>query len=105
MFGLLDFAKERYGTLMGNLDKWDKSKSWKENVFSNPGFNWMPGCGFESSEDYSAELKDVPESNLSRVKEAMEFVNEWCNPNKKEVPIEWQTAYDMRPWTAFPERH
>ena len=20
------------------------------------------------------------------------------------IPLEWQAAYDMRPWTAFPER-
>lgn len=43
----------------------------------------------------------------------MKFVHEWCTNEKKEgesgeekkkVPLEWQTAYDMRPWTAFPER-
>jgi hypothetical protein len=105
MFGLLDFAKERYGTLTGNLARWDKSKSWKENVFANPGFNWMPGCGFDPEADYSEELKDVPEESLSRVKEALQFVLDWCSvDSNKEVPLEWETAYDMRPWTAFPER-
>lgn len=106
MFGLLDFAKDRYATLTGNLAKWDQAKSWKENVFANPGFNWMPGCAFDPSADYTEELKDVPEKNLPRVKEAMEFVRKWCVPDNPDViPVEWQTAYDMRPWTAFPERH
>lgn len=106
MFGLLDFAKDRYGTLVGNSRRWDKNKSWKENIFANPGFDWMPGCGFDPSADYSKELKDVPEKNLPRVLEAMRFVNDWCTSahGNKVVPLEWQTAYDMRPWTAFPER-
>eukprot|EP00956_Cyclotella_meneghiniana_P035505 scaffold115510_cov36-Cyclotella_meneghiniana.AAC.1 len=66
----------------------------------------MPGCAYDPSADYTEELKDVPEKNLPRVKEAMEFVSKWCVPesNKDEVPLEWQTAYDMRPWMAFPER-
>ena len=105
MFGLLDFAKDRNGTLMNNLKSWDTNKAWKENVFANPGFNWMPGCGYDPTADYSEELKDVPEKNLARVKEAMEFVRKWCvSDSKEDVPLEWQTAYDMRPWTAFPER-
>ncbi|KAL3776236.1 hypothetical protein HJC23_011733 [Cyclotella cryptica] len=106
MFGLFDFAKDRYGTLVGNSRNWDKNKSWKENVFANPGFNWMPGCGFDPSADYSEELKDVPEKNLPRVMEAMRFVHDWCTASdaEKVIPLEWQTAYDMRPWTAFPER-
>lgn len=105
MYGLLDFAKDRYGTLTGNLAKWDRSKPWKDNVFGNPGFNWMPGCAYDSSVDYTEELKDVPTKNIPRVKEAMEFVSKWCGPESKgEVPLEWQTAYDMRPWMAFPER-
>ena len=105
MFGLMDFAKDRYGTLINNFERWDTNKAWKENVFANPGFNWMPGCGYDPTADYSDELKDVPEKNLARVKEAMEFVRKWCvRDSKEEVPLEWQTAYDMRPWTAFPER-
>jgi hypothetical protein len=105
MFGLLDFAKDRYGTLTGNLKNWDKTKPWKENLWANMGFNWMPGCAYEPDADYTEELKDVPEKNLERVKEAMEFVSKWCVPEcEEEVPLEWQTAYDMRPWPAYPER-
>eukprot|EP00985_Skeletonema_marinoi_P006190 scaffold2689_cov70-Skeletonema_marinoi.AAC.13 len=117
MYGMLDFAKDRYGTLTGNAKRWDSNKTWKENVFANPGFNWMPGCAYDESYDYASELKDVPEQNLPRVLEAMDFVHKWCaakesasNDEKKEgdeavtIPLEYQTAYDMRPWTAFPER-
>lgn len=112
VYGMLDFAKDRYGTLVGNSAKWDTSKSWKENVFANPGFNWMPGCAYDPTYDYSSELENVPEENRERVLEAMKFVHDWCSKTtgtdekkeEKEVPLEWQTAYDMRPWTAFPER-
>lgn len=68
----------------------------------------------------------MPERNRARVLEAMEFVHLWCCPTKSKsmsleagvddekkeeddgermmIPLEWQVAYDMRPWTAFPER-
>eukprot|EP00571_Detonula_confervacea_P012771 CAMPEP_0172300094 /NCGR_PEP_ID=MMETSP1058-20130122/2273_1 /TAXON_ID=83371 /ORGANISM="Detonula confervacea, Strain CCMP 353" /LENGTH=629 /DNA_ID=CAMNT_0013009785 /DNA_START=6 /DNA_END=1895 /DNA_ORIENTATION=+ len=124
VYGMLDYAKDRYGTLVGNSKNWSPDKTWKENVFANPGFNWMPGCAYDPSHDYSSELMDVPEENKARVLEAMKFVHEWCCPEnsksmaleagadeKKEedqernvIPLEWQIAYDMRPWTAFPER-
>mmetsp|Transcript_18676 Transcript_18676/g.37087 ORF Transcript_18676/g.37087 Transcript_18676/m.37087 type:complete len:640 (-) Transcript_18676:54-1973(-) len=121
VYGMLDFAKDRYNTLTGNAQRWDHNKSWKENVTSNPGFNWMPGCAYDPSFDYSSELKNVPEKNVQLVLKAMQFVHEWCAQDgsdvvmeagadeKKEcdakiIPLEWQCAYDMRPWTAFPER-
>eukprot|EP00581_Thalassiosira_minuscula_P012620 CAMPEP_0183732296 /NCGR_PEP_ID=MMETSP0737-20130205/38101_1 /TAXON_ID=385413 /ORGANISM="Thalassiosira miniscula, Strain CCMP1093" /LENGTH=654 /DNA_ID=CAMNT_0025965273 /DNA_START=28 /DNA_END=1992 /DNA_ORIENTATION=+ len=126
VFGMLDMAKDRYATLVGNSKKWDPSKAWKDNVFGScgPGFHWMPGCAYDPSCDFNSELKDVPEGNMARVIEAMKFVHEWCCPEgsksmmleagvdekkendveKKAVPLEWQAAYDMRPWTAFPER-
>ncbi len=121
VYGMLDFAKDRYSTLIGNSKHWDHNKSWKENVTSNPGFNWMPGCAYDPAFDYSSELKNVPEENVQSVLKAMKFVHEWCSQHgsgvvmearadeKKEcdakiIPLEWQCAYDMRPWTAFPER-
>ncbi|KAL7531680.1 hypothetical protein ACHAXR_004172, partial [Thalassiosira sp. AJA248-18] len=123
VFGMLDYAKDRYATLVGNSKKWNTEKTWKENVFAG-GFHWMPGCGYDPAYDYSSDLKYVPEKNKARVLEAMKFVHEWCCPEnsksmaleagadekkeedgeKKVVPLEWQAAYDMRPWTAFPER-
>jgi hypothetical protein len=126
VYGMLNFAKDRYATMIGNSSKWDPDKTWRENVFASPGFNWMPGCAFDPSHDYSPDLKDVPERNRARVVEAMEFVHLWCCPTKSKlmfleagvdeekkeeddgermlIPLEWQVAYDMRPWTAFPER-
>ena len=116
MFGMLDFAKDRYGTLVNNSEKWDLEKTWKDNVFSNPAFVWMPGCAYDPSHEYSSELENVPQRNKARVLEAMKFVHEWCNPDnsklmkmeagedekkeedaeKKVIPLEWQIAYDMR---------
>ena len=125
MYGMLDYARDRYNTMVGNSAKWDINKTWRENVFARPGFSWMPGCAYDPSHDYGPDLRDVPEGNRARVLEAMEFVHEWCCParsksmpleagaedEKKDedgkgnvIPLEWQAAYDMRPWTAFPER-
>ena len=115
-FGMLDFARDRYGTLTRNLAKWDYSKSKDESIQSiGPGWGWMPGTAFDPARDYSKDLTNVPAENLQEVQEAMAFVHRWCqkkenNSNasetqeEEEVPIDWQTAYDMRPWTAFPER-
>lgn len=124
MYGMLDYARDRYATLVGNASRWDPKKTWKENVFASPGFSWMPGCAYDPSHDYGSDLKDVPEGNRARVLEAMEFVHEWCCPTKiksmrleagadekkeedgegKVIPLEWQAAHDKRAWTAFPER-
>ena len=126
VFGALDMAKDRYSTLIGNAKNWNPEKTFQENVWANAGFNWMPGCAYDMSHDYTDDLKDVPEENKERVLEAIKFVHEWCCPLKSEsmaleagadekkeedgettkvvVPLEWQAAYDMRPWTAFPER-
>jgi len=117
-FGMLDFARDRYATLTGNLAKWDYTKSKDENIASiGPGWGWMPGTAFDPARDYSEDLQSVPAHNVQAVQEAMTFVHKWCqkkekksnegeeqDEEEKEVPIDWRTAYDMRPWTAFPER-
>lgn len=110
-YGLLDFAKERYASLAPRTEKWDDTKSKEENVAQYGGvFGWVPGCGYSASQDYTADLEKCPPENQKQIKEAIEFVHKWCRPVKEgegeklEVPFEWETAYDMRPWTAFPER-
>jgi len=119
VFGILDFAKDRYATLENNAAKWDYSKSKEDNVKAmGPGWPWMPGCAYDESRDYSNDLKDVPEENVAKVVEAMAFVHKYCSKvsaasvageekkeeKKGDVPVEYETAYDMRPWTAYPER-
>lgn len=97
--------------------KWDYSKTKDENIAAiGPGWGWMPGTAFDPDRDYSEDLRHVPESNVKAVKEAMAFVHKWCQKKEKkndeggekkeeeDIPIDWQTAYDMRPWTAYPER-
>lgn len=110
-FGLLDFAKDRYSTCDGRTGKWDEAKSKEENVGQLGGWAWVPGCGYNAKLDYSTDLEKCPPENQKQLKEAIEFVHKWCRPVKKgeegaqlEIPLDWETAYDMRPWTAFPER-
>jgi hypothetical protein len=69
------------------------------------GWGYMPGITPKS--DYINLLSEVPEKNKERVIEAIEFVFKICSKQSKtceEIPKEWETAYDMRPWCAFPER-
>ena len=41
-----------------------------------------------------------------RMLDAIKFIHKQCSTesDKVDIPDEWQTVYDMRPWTAFPER-
>lgn len=83
-----------------------------------PAWGWTPGTAIKPGKDYSADLITVPEANKARVAEAIEFIHKWCSSKDQPdeggadyddgasitTPKEWDTAYDMRPWTAFPER-
>ena len=67
----------------------------------------MPGIATKDGVDYSDLLSDVPDKNKAKVLEAIDFVHKMCSSSSTscpDVPKEWETAYDMRPWCAFPER-
>jgi len=127
-FGLWEFAKNRYGSLESNLEKWDKNESNEENIAKNlGGWGFVPGLPNEEGVDYSDDFAGVPEENMKRVLEAEEFVRFWCSKRKDNKedekkendedasaepteasppvpPPEWTTAYDMRVWPDFPDR-
>jgi len=109
-WGMLGYAKDRYGTFDGNVKNWNFDIPTKENIAKKGKIGWgyMPGIATESGKDYSELLVNVPNENKERVKEAIEFVYKFCsssyNGPKLVIPEEWETAYDMRPWCAFPER-
>lgn len=68
----------------------------------------MPGITPDLGMDYSVHLSNVPEENRNKVIEAIEFVFKACSKASNtcpDMPKEWDTAYDMRPWRAFPERN
>ena len=73
----------------------------------------MPGLATEKDKDYSHLLANVPEENKDKVLEALDFVRRLCSKNSisnesvediPEVDPLWQTSYDMRPWTCFPDQ-
>lgn len=109
-YGMLEFARDRYGPLANNLKKWDATNlDMEENIdtVGRIGWGWTPGCGVSPGENYESDLADLSEKQRERVREAEEFVRVWCdreNQDEREVPREWKTAYDMRPWIAYPER-
>lgn len=112
-WGMLEFAKDRYGPMENHLKKWSVDKSKEENIKAlGPSFGWMPGVAYSSSLDYSDDLANCPPENRERLLEAVQFVHQWASKpkegegeaSKPEIPLDWEVAYDMRPWTAFPER-
>ena len=81
----------------------------KENIAkSKVMWGYMPGIATKPGVDYSDHITAVPEENKARVIEAIEFVHKHCSKlsdkSNLDVPKDWETAYDMRPWCAFPER-
>jgi predicted aldo/keto reductase-like oxidoreductase len=108
-FGMVDYGIDRYGMFDSNVKNWNFKKPTKENISKMKiGWGYTPGIPTPPGKDYSALLSNVPIEHKARVLEALEFVFDYCSKNsdKKDlvVPDEWKTAYDMRPWTAFPER-
>jgi hypothetical protein len=108
-WGMLDFCKDRYGPMESNLKKWCVENS-REDHFKSI-FGWTPGCAIDSSLDYTDDFAECPEENKDRLMEAIQFTHYWASEDKKtdektrkRIPLEWEVAYDMRPWTAFPER-
>eukprot|EP00565_Helicotheca_tamesis_P004241 CAMPEP_0185737582 /NCGR_PEP_ID=MMETSP1171-20130828/30739_1 /TAXON_ID=374046 /ORGANISM="Helicotheca tamensis, Strain CCMP826" /LENGTH=652 /DNA_ID=CAMNT_0028408537 /DNA_START=46 /DNA_END=2004 /DNA_ORIENTATION=+ len=109
-FGMLEFCKARYRSMENNSKKWDSALSKEDNIKAlAPGWGWTPGRAITPGMDYSEDFVNVPEKNKARVAEALQFVHELCSTdeaaaNDTRIPQNWQSAYDMRPWTAFPER-
>eukprot|EP00592_Proboscia_alata_P010969 CAMPEP_0194354250 /NCGR_PEP_ID=MMETSP0174-20130528/2447_1 /TAXON_ID=216777 /ORGANISM="Proboscia alata, Strain PI-D3" /LENGTH=661 /DNA_ID=CAMNT_0039123139 /DNA_START=37 /DNA_END=2022 /DNA_ORIENTATION=+ len=131
-YGMVDFGRERYNVLINNRKNWDVNKTMEGNVKAmGGGWAWMPGCAFDESLDYSKDAfwGQVGKAKRERVMEAMTFVHAICTTPDKDLtvvaidtldktkkykivndkrashmPFEWKMAYDMRPWTAYPER-
>jgi predicted aldo/keto reductase-like oxidoreductase len=110
-YGMLEFSQERYDPLDASLQKYDTSKGKVANIASmGPFWGWAPGFAPNPEWDYSDDLVHCPEENLKYVKAAITFVHQLCSKEskKKEIHtqtlVEWETAYDLRPWVAFPER-
>ena len=106
---MLDFAIDRYGTFDGNLKKWNFEKTPRENIQKMRGsWGYMPGIAYEPGKNYNGYLVKVPEKNKAKVLEALQFTHEFCSANSDkscvEIPEEWKTAYDMRPWTECPRQ-
>jgi uncharacterized protein len=104
-FGLYDFAKARYGAFEGNEKKWDESKTPEQNIAENVGKNpwgFVPGRPLKPDVDYSEDLKNVPEENQDRVKEAENFVYKWLRDpsldkdETKEGPLQRTRSFIRR---------
>ena len=108
-YGMLDYAKDRYAVFDKNLQSWDFELSREENIGkSRIGWGYTPGIATRLGSDYSPLLPNVPEKQKEQILKAIEFTYLHCSNNntaaKLAIPEECECAYDMRPWTAFPER-
>lgn len=116
-YGLYEFARNRYGALEGNLEKWDDSKTPDENIekIGRNSWGFVPGLALKPDVDYSDDFGCVPPENLEHVKDAEAFVVQWCgrpsevegkgeNKKDRKIPEEWETSYDMRPWPDYPDQ-
>lgn len=109
-WGMVDFAKDRYEPMENFLKNWSVDKTNEENMKNmGGGFGWMPGVAYTKSLDYTSDFANCPEENKERLMEAICFVHEWASKpaegeEPKKRPVEWEAAFDMRPWTAFPEK-
>jgi predicted aldo/keto reductase-like oxidoreductase len=109
-FGMLDYAKDRYAMFDKNFAGWDFKLSNNENIMKNrSGWGYTPGIATPSDVgvDYASLLPEVPEAQKAKVIEAIYFTYSYCSQTCTEnlnIPEGWECAYDMRPWTAFPER-
>jgi len=107
-WGMLDYAKDRYGAFDDNLAKWDFDLPTNQNIENNGRMMWgyMPGIATEQDKDYSHLFPDISEEKKAKVTEAIEFTRKHCSKTSDKsgliIPTEWETAYDMRPWTEFP---
>lgn len=109
-FGMFDYAKDRYAMFDKSSAGWDYNKSNNENLMKNrQGWGYTPGIATPSDIgiDYASFLTKVPENQKAKVLEAIHFTYSYCSKTSKanlNIPEGWECAYDMRPWTAFPER-
>jgi len=109
-WGMLDFARDRYEVFDGNLKKWNFQMPVHENIDKiRVAWGYMPGIAYEPNKDYTKYFKEVPDKNKERVLEAIEFVWKYCSKSSDKsslhIPVEWTTAYDMRPWLEFPKQN
>lgn len=102
-FGMYEFCNDRYGMLLKT--KWNKSKSYEENLKTNfnPG---NPGRAFDDSVDLTEALKDHYDPEL--VKAKLQEVHEWFKADAAKLTEEEKVkrgckqAYNLTTWEEFP---
>ena len=106
-FGMVQYGKDRYTQMEAFLKGWDFDKSDEENIEKVlGGWGWMPGCALKPGFDYSPDLKECPPENRAKLLELLDFADKHIrkDASSENLPMEWQEAYDMRPWTADCEK-
>ena len=94
------------------LKNWDDTKTSDENIKQFNGY--VPGVTYrpEREEQLREVLKYHPK--CEHIIEAIKELHQWCHNGgfivRNEEPLgvtdysDWKSAFDLRPWTAFPER-
>lgn len=102
-FDMVQFGRYRYAGLLGNLSKWDETKSFDDNYkvqLDSPN----PGLPLEGVEDITTTLapyvakSPFPKRVLAALEEAKAM---FCKDSVIKLP---PFAYDMQPDKPWPER-
>jgi len=102
-FGMVGYSKDRYESMESWLKGWDFNKTRDENIDAViGGWGWMPGAALQPGTDYTPDLMECSPENRAKLLELFDFAHKHISKNVPSVdlPLEWQEAYDMRPWTA-----
>jgi len=103
-YGMYDTAKARY-TSLETSNKWNNKKSFAENVKvmggGNPGFGYIPSIDLKSALQNHCD----PVAALERIKDCHKMLQKSAKPISAGERSErgWDVAYDLRPWTEFPD--
>ena len=112
VYGLYDFARQRYGGLEATRKSWDASKSYEANMEkAYKGFAWAvnPGLSFDPKLGLpEGALAKVPEARRAVILAKLAETHAWLTKDRPEpddaerVKMGWEVAYDLRAWEEFP---
>jgi len=106
-FGMFEYTKQRYSSLIGNRKKWEDGKTWEENL-AIQGWGFGPGLSVGPSgakvllETGALSCCPDPDKVVAILDETHAMLS--GGDGAPALPAGSEAAYDMRPWPAFCER-
>ena len=109
-WGMLEFARDRYSNLAGNLKDWDDEKTFEENT---QGWGFVPGCPYRPT---LAEVEATITADLARLqcptpaahvltylKEAHAWLDKETGVAPDDIAEIGRRAYNLQPSLPWPD--